>query len=398
MYPLRGVFALFQSTRPLRGGTRDVPAQGRICVISIHPPLAGRDKYGDIDIDLTLISIHPPLAGRDRGSSGRSRRRAISIHPPLAGRDRNKTLILLSFCISIHPPLAGRDPAKRAFCAGSAISIHPPLAGRDRHVFSDNRARDDFNPPAPCGAGPALAVTSLVLGVFQSTRPLRGGTLSPRRRMSSWLFQSTRPLRGGTIEHPPGNTCRGISIHPPLAGRDSLWLAFIFCVLYFNPPAPCGAGLQKGPKWPEMVVFQSTRPLRGGTGKEFITCSLTRISIHPPLAGRDQRRSVSRAAAANFNPPAPCGAGLFAERGRALCARFQSTRPLRGGTAILHKKTVQNIAYCTKSAFTLAVLSGFLALMRPFFLPNVHKFRCEPSEESLLAPRSHAYTIRTPSG
>jgi len=71
---------------------------------------------------------------------------------------------------------------------------------------------------------------------------------------------------------------------------------------------------------------------------------------------------------------------------------------LRGGTAILHKKTVQNIAYCTKSAFTLAVLSGFLALMRPFFLPNVHKFRCEPSEESLLAPRSHAYTIRTPSG
>ena len=220
MYPLRGVFALFQSTRPLRGGTRDVPAQGRICVISIHPPLAGRDKYGDIDIDLTLISIHPPLAGRDRGSSGRSRRRAISIHPPLAGRDRNKTLILLSFCISIHPPLAGRDPAKRAFCAGSAISIHPPLAGRDRHVFSDNRARDDFNPPAPCGAGPALAVTSLVLGVFQSTRPVRGGTASGLRSFSAFC----------------------ISIHPPLAGRDykrgrngrKWW--------YFNPPAPCGAG------------------------------------------------------------------------------------------------------------------------------------------------------------
>jgi len=39
--------------------------------------------------------------------------------------------------------------------------------------------------------------------------------------------------------------------------------------------------------------------------------------------------------------------------------------------------------------------SGFDAAI---FLPNVHKFRCEPSEESLLAPRSHAYTIRTPSG
>ena len=101
------------------------------------------------------------------------------------------------------------------------------------------------------------------------------------------------------------------------------------------------------------MTFQSTRPLRGGTGP--ITLTIARDG-------------------------------------------FQSTRPLRGGTAILHKKTVQNIAYCTKSAFTLAVLSGFLALMRPFFLPNVHKFRCEPSEESLLAPRSHAYTIRTPSG
>ena len=100
-------------------------------------------------------------------------------------------------------------------------------------------------------------------------------------------------------------------------------------------------------------IFQSTRPLRGGTSASMV--SLTQSG-------------------------------------------FQSTRPLRGGTAILHKKTVQNIAYCTKSAFTLAVLSGFLALMRPFFLPNVHKFRCEPSEESLLAPRSHAYTIRTPSG
>ena len=102
-----------------------------------------------------------------------------------------------------------------------------------------------------------------------------------------------------------------------------------------------------------ILLFQSTRPLRGGT-----------IEIFQDNAEYE----------------------------------FQSTRPLRGGTAILHKKTVQNIAYCTKSAFTLAVLSGFLALMRPFFLPNVHKFRCEPSEESLLAPRSHAYTIRTPSG
>lgn len=122
-------------------------------------------------------------------------------------------------------------------------------------------------------------------------------------------------------------------------------------------------------------LFQSTRPSRGGTAALASERAKWEFQSTRPLRGGTPR-TVS-----------PIAVPLF-----------QSTRPLRGGTAILHKKTVQNIAYCTKSAFTLAVLSGFLALMRPFFLPNVHKFRCEPSEESLLAPRSHAYTIRTPSG
>ena len=143
---------------------------------------------------------------------------------------------------------------------------------------------------------------------------------------------------------------------------------------YFNPPAPCGAGPACRTWTSASSLFQSTRPLRGGTSA--------------PAPSRP---------ASSFQSTRPLRGGT----GEKCCCtaneKFQSTRPLRGGTAILHKKTVQNIAYCTKSAFTLAVLSGFLALMRPFFLPNVHKFRCEPSEESLLAPRSHAYTIRTPS-
>ena len=166
---------------------------------------------------------------------------------------------------------------------------------------------------------------------------------------------------------------------------------------HFNPPAPCGAG-------------------RGG-----VSCQCGLHHFNPPApCGAGPPTRCSGTTSPDFNPPAPCGAGLGFPRprsdatsfqstrplrggtsvfeGHAQSGAFQSTRPLRGGTAILHKKTVQNIAYCTKSAFTLAVLSGFLALMRPFFLPNVHKFRCEPSEESLLAPRSHAYTIRTPSG
>ena len=166
--------------------------------------------------------------------------------------------------------------------------------------------------------------------LFQSTRPLRGGTISAKSNRHMQSFQSTRPLRGGTMR-------------------------------------PCLS--------PFLSLFQSTRPLRGGT----IACE----DLLP---------------AWTFQSTRPLRGGTLSHLLSSFRRAFQSTRPLRGGTAILHKKTVQNIAYCTKSAFTLAVLSGFLALMRPFFLPNVHKFRCEPSEESLLAPRSHAYTIRTPSG
>ena len=77
-------------------------------------------------------------------------------------------------------------------------------------------------------------------------------------------FQSTRPLRGGTCRSERMEMQRGISIHPPLAGRD---------------------------QEEEMTAWQR------------------RISIHPPLAGRDAAPAEAPAVGCDFNPPAPCGAG-----------------------------------------------------------------------------------------
>ena len=206
--------------------------------------------------------------------------------------------------------------------------------------------------------------------------------------------------------------CPVISIHPPLAGRDYRTTDNRGIKRHFNPPAPCGAGLGPWLQASERAYFNPPAPCGAGRalcvptfcGKHFnppapCGAGLVLSKVNPPApCGAGPPTRCSGTTSPDFNPPAPCGAGPGAQLGNRARLVFQSTRPLRGGTAILHKKTVQNIAYCTKSAFTLAVLSGFLALMRPFFLPNVHKFRCEPSEESLLAPRSHAYTIRTPSG
>ena len=81
-------------------------------------------------------------------------------------------------------------------------------------------------------------------------------------------FQSTRPVRGGTLYRVQVGAFRDrISIHPPRAGRDSSVL-LVTCAngLYFNPPAPCGAGLCG---------------IKQGWGGEF-------ISIHPPRAGQDK--------------------------------------------------------------------------------------------------------------
>lgn len=111
----------------------------------------------------------------------------------------------------------------------------------------------------------------------------------------------------------------------------------------------------------------------------------------PAPCGAGPRQPDSLPPRNDFNPLAPCGAGPGERKARFGRSAFQSTRPLRGGTAILHKKTVQNIAYCTKSAFTLAVLSGFPALMRPFFCQtctnfgaNLPKNRCSLPVRTLI--------------
>lgn len=99
------------------------------------------------------------------------------------------------------------------------------------------------------------------------------------------------------------------------------------------------------------------------------------IAIHPPLAGRDTTCKCGHySTEISIHPPL---AGRDSDLAQKNCAKHR----------ILHKKCIY--------PGRIERFSGFDAAI---FLPNVHKFRCEPSEESLLAPRSHAYTIRTPSG
>ena len=150
--------------------------------ISIHPPLAGRDRAlcvptfcgnhfnppapcgaGLHTIRYTYRGDHfnPPApcgAGRDRASP---EGRQTDFNPPAPCGAGPPLLPLLPqlFPISIHPPLAGRDGWSDAQSGCGAISIHPPLAGRDTIGSCAVASSRDFNPPAPCGAGRPFPVT-----------------------------------------------------------------------------------------------------------------------------------------------------------------------------------------------------------------------------------------------
>ncbi len=237
--------------------------------ISIHAPLAGRDllrqRYGGG----LQISIHAPLAGRD-WSSCRVPCRATYFNPraPCGARRLLR---------AIHTKLAGFQSTR-------------PLRGATAARGQCPRSSSDFNPRAPCGArlfslrsswlGGCISIHAPLAGrdalhteylrrelVFQSTRPLRGATLTNRLLSPIMgIFQSTRPLRGATdLPHVQG-PLSVISIHAPLAGRDRSGMAILDGSGDFNPRAPCGARLLRLP---------------GRT-------ALRTISIHAPLAGRDE--------------------------------------------------------------------------------------------------------------
>ena len=145
----------FQSTRPVRGGT------------SRHSAFM---TYG-------IFQSTRPVRGGTLEETTASSRTAFQSTRPVRGGTRTiltKTVSKYDF----NPP---------APCGAGLFQ------GRGYDV------RGDFNPPAPCGAGRNSLPLSVVMLLFQSTRPVRGGTLLKFRLFIWTLFQSTRPVRGGTI-------------------------------------------------------------------------------------------------------------------------------------------------------------------------------------------------------
>ena len=156
----------------------------------------------------------------------------------------------------------------------------------------------NFNPRAPCGARPVVAVPPVVDQNFNPRAPCGARRASFSRRLRAYLFQPTRPLRGATIlglgpgpsssrRFQPTRPLRGATV---LCGGDGQWLN------YFNPRAPCGARPEQNKQGKRhQRKFQPTRPLRGATLFMAPVTDGAGISTHAPLAGRDgDRRKASQ--------------------------------------------------------------------------------------------------------
>ena len=147
---------IFQPTRPLRGATWRSIRRSRICWISTHAPLAGRDRAACCGGRCEKI-FQPtrPLRGATRApaaplicsrnfnprapcgarqadrAQGRSRRNHFNPRAPCGARRQTEVISNMTYAISTHAPLAGRDGRGRPPQGRSHISTHAPLAGRD---------------------------------------------------------------------------------------------------------------------------------------------------------------------------------------------------------------------------------------------------------------------------
>ena len=130
-------------------------------------------------------------------------------------------------------------------------STHPVRGGTMRRLI-DLSNGSNFNPPTPCGVGLLVGCFFYKRTLFQSTHPVRGGTWTlPMGNMTSTNFNPPTPCGVGPGQRP--------------ASRDPC---------YFNPPTPCGVGPLPVGHGRQLLKFQSTHPVRGGTANIANACNM----------------------------------------------------------------------------------------------------------------------------
>ena len=147
--------------------------------ISIHPSRVGWDVKFAIGILILMLfqSTHPVWDGtRHKNFPAFSKR---NFNPPIPcgmGPGCCGTSLTSTTFQSTHPVWDGTELALWDYDA-LAISIHPSRVGWDGTRFCLSLTSRYFNPPIPCGMGPAHGFFTDVSARFQSTHPVWDGTV-----------------------------------------------------------------------------------------------------------------------------------------------------------------------------------------------------------------------------
>ena len=157
MRPISSALAYFNPRAPCgaRPPIRAINPDG--LPISIHVPLAGHDPFLRISCRIRRrFQSTCPLRGTTKNQPADGVQ--ISDFNPRAP------------CGARPGSADGIDRSR------GTISIHVPLAGHDRLTTTSAAHLCNFNPRAPCGARPCSPFFASVDSLFQSTCPLRGTT------------------------------------------------------------------------------------------------------------------------------------------------------------------------------------------------------------------------------
>ena len=188
-----------------------------------------------------------------------------------------------------------------------SISIHPLLAERDDTVLPEIRQEVEF----------------------QSTRSSRSGTRCRRYKGSSPdNFNPPAPRGAGPDVRDPSEAGRVISIHPLLAERDKRKLTGSLLSRTFQSTRSSRSGTTSKPGSGGDFVFQSTRSSRSGT-KPMVVILVDFAKFQSTRSSRSGTicRTDFRAKNFYFNPPAPRGAGQCVSGIRDIRAKI-SIHPL----------------------------------------------------------------------
>ena len=209
----------------MRGATGVYPVKCHTCDFNPRTPRGvRRGAYTHTVWFSPYFNPRAPCGARQGDHLGGTPLRTISIHAPRAGRDRQVLQCPdIVDGISIHAPRAGRDgggstqgifpggfqstrPVRGATAAASACACvckfqsTRPVRGATLFPFRCGPPPGHFNPRAPCGARPFPNCHCQTYIIISIHAPRAGRDFEFRcSYLHSNIFQSTRPVRGATL-------------------------------------------------------------------------------------------------------------------------------------------------------------------------------------------------------